>query len=80
MENKAFWCQNCTKKYFLPAEMLVQYERSVLQKKPPFFDHAKPFEQKTESKMIPQKKIYKCVVCGHTMKEIENVSRPDISS
>lgn len=59
--------------------MLVQYDRSVLQKKPPFLDHSKSIDQRTESKMIPQKKIYKCVVCGHTMKEIENVN-PNISS
>ncbi len=78
MDKKAFWCQNCTKKYFLPENMLVQYDRALLMKKPPFLDHKKPENPKTELKMVPQKKIYKCAVCGHTMKEIDNV-KPDNS-
>ena len=78
MEKKTFWCQNCQKKYFLPDSMVVQYERSKIMKKPPFFDHfTKSNEPKTDLKMVDQKKIYKCVICGHTMKEIDNVKPSD---
>jgi DNA-directed RNA polymerase subunit RPC12/RpoP len=71
--NKTFWCQNCQKKYFLPENMVLQQQRSNIMKKPPFFDHfTKNGEPKTELKMEEQKKLYKCITCGHLMKEIQN--------
>jgi DNA-directed RNA polymerase subunit RPC12/RpoP len=72
-DKKTFWCQNCQKKYFLPENMVIQQPRSQIMKKPPFYDHfTKNGEPKTDLKMGEQKKLFKCITCGHIMKEIEN--------
>lgn len=51
-------------------------------KKPPFLDHEKTMDKRTELKMENRKKMVKCAICGHVMKEVENggSKSPDIGS
>jgi hypothetical protein len=73
---KIFWCQRCSRKYTMPAEMLKSNPRSFLQEKVPFLD---PENNKlTKSSYNNRSEQHKCLVCGYVMKEIENVE-PDNS-
>jgi Zn finger protein HypA/HybF involved in hydrogenase expression len=82
MDNSCFWCQNCQRKFFVSSEYLITLPRSPLMKKPPFLDHEKTMDKRSELKMENRKKMVKCAVCGHVMKEVENggSKSPDISS
>lgn len=70
MENKTktFWCNRCSKKYFLQSDNLSSVARSELQNKLPFLDPEN--NNKTKSEMKSQCAIYKCKVCGFAMKEV----------
>lgn len=80
-KNNCFWCERCQKKFFIAPDNLVVYPKSSVMKKPPFYDHEKVKDQKTNLKMVPQKTKYKCLVCGQILKEVQNnVTSSDISS
>lgn len=70
MDDIKFWCQKCLKKYTLDTRMLTKVERSFVQKKPPFIDHEEN-NKKTDSQIEERKPIYKCPICGFTLKEID---------
>jgi hypothetical protein len=68
---KQYWCQRCSKKYLMPAEILKSNLRSPLQDKVPFLD---PENNKmTKSSYNTRSEQRKCLVCGFVMKEIEDV-------
>lgn len=67
-QNSAFWCNKCSKKYFLQKESLLFVPKSSVQKKLPFLDPEN--NNKTKSEMKSSEAMYKCKVCGFTMKEV----------
>ena len=70
MQEAPFYCRTCHNRYTLDKDCLQQVHRGSVQKKPPFLDTES--EQMTESKYSDQSVIYKCPICGCTLKEIKD--------
>lgn len=76
--NSVFWCQKCTKKYYLNKESLAQITRSSIQKKVPYLNTENNLKTSPQSQTL--EKIYKCDVCGFPMKECKNEQQSNIST
>jgi len=71
MDESVFWCATCHKKYTLDKNCLGIVAKSIMQKKPPFMDYDEQ-DKVIEPKFTPQDVIYKCPICGFTLKEIKD--------
>jgi len=54
----------------LDKDCLAKVDKSIIQKTAPFIDHEEK-DKVIEKKFVDQKIIYKCPICGFTLKEIE---------
>jgi len=69
VDESVFWCGGkCQKKYTLDKTCLTVVSKPALQAKVPFIDYEQD-GKKFESKLIEQQVIYKCPICGFTLKE-----------
>lgn len=69
VNESTFWCSGkCQRKYTLDKDCLSVVNKPTLQIKVPFIDHEED-NKKFESKLVEQQPIYKCPICGLTLKE-----------
>jgi hypothetical protein len=71
MQEAPFFCLTCQKKYILDKECLAKVGKSSIQKKAPFIDQDEQ-DKVIETKFAEQDTIYKCPICGFTLKEIKD--------
>jgi len=70
MNEAPFFCFTCHRRYVLDKDCLAKVDKSIIQKTAPFIDHEEK-DKVIEKKFVDQKIIYKCPICGFTLKEIE---------